>query len=148
MRQRRWSSQWVVGGLALGLVALAAMGSASASPQRSRASVARQIAASTLGHDLRVGLHAVRGTAGGATVYVSASEFSGGAWKPLGRVRVGARNSWLWPVVTGIGAICQLSTSDVDPYPIEVRLLVSSSIGCSPATYNFHVDKYDELVAG
>jgi hypothetical protein len=31
---------------------------------------------------------------------------------------------------------------------MEVRLLVSPSIGCSDATYNFHVDKYGNLVPG
>jgi len=31
---------------------------------------------------------------------------------------------------------------------MEVRLLVSPSIGCSVATYNFHIDKYGAVVAG
>ena len=50
--------------------------------------------------------------------------------------------------MTGEGAICRFSTSDLSPYPIEVRLLVSDSIGCSGATYNFHLDKYGTLVSG
>ena len=31
-------------------------------------------------------------------------------------------------------------------YPIQVGLLVDDSIGCSAATYNFHLDKCGTLV--
>ena len=61
---------------------------------------------------------------------------------------VGERGGWFWYVVTGPGAVCLFSTSDRDPYPIEVRLLVSQSLGCSAVTYNFHQDKYGRLAAG
>lgn len=66
----------------------------------------------------------------------------------IGRQTVGQSHAWFWDVVTGEDAICQFSTSDLSPYPIQVRLLVSDSVGCSAATYNFHVDKYGALVPG
>jgi hypothetical protein len=129
-------------------LAVLGMGSAYATTHAASAGDTKQIATATLDHDIRVTLRAVHGSDDSATVFVSLSEFAGGAWKSLGRQPVGDRNGWLWPVVTDTGAICRFSTSDVEPYPIEVRLLLSPSIGCSPATYNFHVDKYDELVQG
>jgi hypothetical protein len=129
-------------------VAIVMAGSAYTSSHAASATTTKEIATARLDHDIRVTLRAVRGTDGSATVYVSLAEFVDGAWKSRGRQPVGEQNAWLWPVVTDIGSICRFSTSDVDPYPIEVRLLVSPSIGCSPSTYNFHVDKYDELVQG
>ena len=134
--------------VALALALLAIVGSTFASSRASAADTTKQIATATLGHDFRVTLQAVQGSGGGATISVAAFEFIDGAWKSLGRQTVGDPNGWLWPVVTDGGAICRFATSDVDPYPIEVRLLLSPSIGCSPATYNFHVDTYDELVPG
>jgi hypothetical protein len=112
-----------------------------------------QIAVTTLGKDFRTTLTAVRGSGSGggtpvATVRVAAYERSAGKWKLIGRQLVGQRNAWFWNVVTGKGAICRFSTSGQSPYPIEVRLLVSDSIGCSAATYNFHIDKYGTLVPG
>jgi hypothetical protein len=133
--------------LALGLMLLA-VSAASASSHAATLSDSKQIASATLNQDIRIILRAVKGSGGSATVYVFLSEFSGGAWNSLGRQPVGDPNGWLWPVVTDVGAICRFSTSNVDPYPIEVRLLISTSIGCSPATYNFHVDKYDQLSPG
>jgi hypothetical protein len=50
--------------------------------------------------------------------------------------------------VTSDDGICLFSTSDLSPYPIQVRLLVDDSIGCSAATDNFHIDKYGALVPG
>jgi hypothetical protein len=72
----------------------------------------------------------------------------GSEWKSLGRLTVGDRNGWFWNVVAGPGGICRLSTSDIDPYPIELRPLVSASLGCSPVNYNFHVDEYGALAPG
>jgi hypothetical protein len=109
------------------------------------------IALSSLGGDLRVALTATEGPDGGgappATVRISAYQRKEGSWHRIGRLTVGAPNGWFWNVVTGGHAICQFSTSDVRPYPMEVRLLVSPSIGCSDVTYNFHVE-YGVLVPG
>src|SRR5207253_3250816 len=88
----------------------------------------KRIAASTLGIDFRTVLTAIRGSGGGglpsATVKISAYERSGGQWKLVGTQIVGGPNSWFWNVVAGPGSVCRFSTSDRDPYPIEVRLLV------------------------
>jgi len=125
---------------------------AHASPQHASSTATAQIAVTTLGTDFRTTLTAVRGSGGGgtpvATVRVAAFERSAGKWKLIGRQLVGERNSWFWNVVTGKDAICRFSASGQSPYPIEVRLLVSDSIGCSAATYNFHIDKYGALVPG
>jgi hypothetical protein len=128
------------------------MSLAHASPQRAASLATAQIAVTTLGKDFRTTLTAVRGSGGGgtpvATVRVAAYERSAGKWNLIGRQLVGQRNAWFWNVVTGKDAICRFSASGQSPYPIEVRLLVSDSIGCSAATYNFHVDKYGALVPG
>jgi hypothetical protein len=144
-----------VGGLVLSVTASSAilfpLGLAHASPNPAAATT-RQIAVSTLSQDFRATLTATRGPSGGgaaaATVSVAVYQRSAGDWKLIGRQTVGQRNSWFWNVVTGRDAVCRFSTSNVAPYPMEVRLLVSPSIGCSDATYNFHVDKYGTLVPG
>jgi hypothetical protein len=145
-----------VAGLVLAVTALAALllprEQANASSAATGGTVTRQIAVSTLGQDFRATLTAVRGPsksgAAAATVTVAAYKRSAGEWKLIGRQTVGANNAWLWNVVTGGDAICRFTASDVSPYPIEVRLLVSSSIGCSVATYNYHIDKHGAFVAG
>jgi hypothetical protein len=147
-----------VAGPVLALTAAAATlvpsGSVQASSNSTAAATTIQIASATLGQDFRATLTAVRGPSDGgapaATVEIAAYERSDGndGWRLLGQQTVGQANNWLWNVVTGPQAICRFSTSDNSPYPIEVRLLVSSSIGCSEATYNFHVDKYGLLVGG
>jgi hypothetical protein len=128
------------------------LGLAHASAPSTAGAATKQIAVSTLGQDFRASLTAVRGPGNGgapaATVSVAVYKRSAGAWRLIGRQTVGANNAWFWNVVTGRGAICQFSASDVAPFPMQVRLLVSPSIGCSDATYNFHIDKYGTFVAG
>ena len=143
-------------GLVLAISALSAallpLGLAHASPPSTAAAATKQIAVSTLGPDFRASITAVRGPkiggAPAARVRVAVFKHSAGAWRLIGRLTVGAANAWFWNVVTGPGAICQFSTSDVAPFPMQVRLLVSPSIGCSDATYNFHIDKYGAFVPG
>jgi hypothetical protein len=143
-------------GLAVAIIASTAtllpLGLAHASPPSAAATTTKQIAVSTLGQDFRASLTALRGPADRgaptATVKVAVFKRSAGAWRLIGRLRVGATNAWFWNVVTGRGAICQFSTSNVPPYPMQVRLLVSPSIGCSDVTYNFHIDNDGAFVAG
>jgi hypothetical protein len=145
-----------VAGLVLAVTAPAAIllppGLASASPAATAATTTKQSAVSTLGQDFRATLTAIRGLsrsgAAAATVTVAAYERSAGEWKLIGRQTVGENNAWFWNVVTGAHAICQFSASAVSPYPVEVRLLVPSSLGCSVATYDYHIDKYGAFVAG
>jgi hypothetical protein len=143
-----------VAGLVLAVTAPAAillpMGLANASPASTASPATKQIAVSTLNQDLRVTLTAIRGPNDGgapaATVRIAAYQQSAGEWKLIGRHTVGQRNAWFWNVVTGPGAICGFSTSNVPPERMRVRLLVSPSIGCS-ATYKFRVAN-GALVAG
>ena len=145
-----------VAGLVLAVTAPAAvllpLGLANAPPTQAAATSTKQIAVSTLGQDFRATLTAVRGPSEGgaavATVRVAAYKRSAGEWQLIGRQTVGESNAWLWNVAAGGHATCRFSASDVSPYPLEVRLLVSPSIGCSVATYNFHIDKYGAVVAG
>jgi len=145
-----------VAGLVLAVTAPAAillpMGLAHASPASTASTTSKQIAVSTLNQDFRATLTAIRGPSQGgaptATVKIAAYKKSAGEWKLIGRQTVGQRNAWFWNVVTGPQAICRFSASDVSPDRLEVRLLVSPSIGCSVATYKFHIDKYGALVAG
>jgi hypothetical protein len=145
-----------VAGLVLAVAASAAvllpLGLAQASPTSTATTTTKQIAVSTLGQDFRATLTAVRGPSEGgapaATVRLAVYQRSAGEWKLIGRQTVGQANALFWNVVTGDDAICRFSTSDAAPYPMEVRLLVSDSVGCSAATYNFHLDKYGTLVAG
>lgn len=142
----------VVAGLLLAAaIPSAIFGSASATSDSPASVASTQIAVSTLGPDMRVTLTAVQGPTEGvptATVRVAAYRRSGGEWRFAGRQRVGDRDGWWWNVVTGSHAICRFSVSDVAPYPIEVRPLVTPSIGCSEATYNFHIDRWGKLVLG
>jgi hypothetical protein len=112
-----------------------------------------EVARTTLGQDFRATLTAIRGsgTGGGApaaTVELAVYQRLAGRWKLIGQQVVGARNAWFWYVLTGDGGICLFSTSGLSPYPIQVRPLVDDTIGCSAATYNFHLDKYGDLVSG
>ena len=128
------------------------LGLAHAAPASTAATTTKQIAVSTLGQDFRTALTAIRGPSHGgapaATVKVAVYQRSAGKWRLVGRQTIGGNDAWFWNVVTGRGAICQFSTSDVSPYAMEVRLLVSASIGCSAVTYNFHIDKYGAFVGG
>ena len=145
-----------VTGLVLAASALSAialpLGLAQASSASTTSATTKQIAMSTLSQDFQARLTAIRGPSQGgaaaATVKVAVYRRSAGHWKLIGQQTVGQGNAWFWNVVTGQDAICRFATSDVAPYPMEVRLLVSSSIGCSDATYNFHIDKYGAFVAG
>jgi hypothetical protein len=144
-------------GLALALTvtsaSLLSLGLANASATPAAGATTRQIAASTLSQDFRATLTAIRssGTGGGppaATVELAVYQRTAGKWKLTGQQVVGAPNSWFWKVVTSDGGICLFSTSSLSPYPIQVRPLVDANIGCSAVTYNFHLDKYGDLVSG
>ena len=150
-------SQSLAAGLAVAVIATSAgllpLGLAHASAKPAAGATARQIAVSTLGQDFRAALIAIRSPGEGAgapaaTVKVTVYQRPAGKWKLIGQQTVGARNAWFWNVVTRDGGICLFSTSGSSPYPIQVRLLVDDSIGCSAVTYNFHLDKYGALVPG
>ncbi len=148
--------RYVIGGLILasgGLVTtLVPVTLVDATAGSTTQTTTRQIAVATLDHDFRTTLTAIKGPSQSgaplATVEVAAYDRFGDKWKLIGRQTVGDPKGWFWNVVTGEGAICRFSASDVAPHPIEVRLLVSLSIRCSQATYNFHLDKYGNFIAG
>jgi hypothetical protein len=144
-------------GLALALTATSAsllsLGLTNASATPAAGATTRQIAVSTLGQDFRATLTAIRGSGSGsgapaATVELAVYQRTAGKWKLIGQQAVGAPNAWFWNVVTSDGGICLFSASGQSPYPIQVRPLFDDSVGCSAVTYNFHLDKYGDLVSG
>lgn len=147
----RVGKPWIAGILGLALIGSLVVSAPGHALSRSHSAMSKEIGVSSLGADFRVTLTAIRGSGGGgappATVRIGAFENSGGNWRSIGDLTVGASDSWFWYVATGGHATCLFSASDVPPNPIQVRLLESPSIGCSAVTYDFHVQD-GELVPG
>ncbi|MFH0246885.1 hypothetical protein ACG5V6_01425 [Streptomyces chitinivorans] len=101
----------------------------------SRAAEQRQIASSVLGRDLRFTLTAVRSRSDplAASVRLRVLTFEDGAWRESDRALVGEEDAWFWFPLTGRHAVCEFSTAGTDPAPVAVSLLVTPSVGCSPA---------------
>ncbi|MFP8942199.1 hypothetical protein ACLIYM_12290 [Streptomyces fenghuangensis] len=95
----------------------------------------RQIASSVLGRDLRFTLTAVRSQADplAASARLRVFTFEGGAWRESDRAPVGEADGWFWFPLTGRHAVCEFSTAGTEPAPVAVSLLVTPSVGCSPA---------------
>ena len=93
----------------------------------------QEIASSTLGHDLKVTLTAVRSTSDdlAASVQLTTYTFVDGAWQAQDLTPVGEPDSWFWFPLTGSQAVCQFSTASSGQQPIAVSLLTTPSIGCS-----------------
>ncbi|GAB7059000.1 hypothetical protein [Streptomyces mexicanus] len=134
--------------LAATAVAAGAADTAGAAPAAARTSAAaapqtRQIASSVLGEDYRFTLTAVRSAhdAYAASVRLQVYTRTGaGAWRESDRAAVGTADGWFWYPLTGKGAVCRFATSASKPAPVEVSLLVTPSVGCSP-TQRFVVDR-------
>lgn len=103
----------------------------------------RVIATAGLHGRLAVALTAHRGRDDGgtprATVTVSAWRQDGGSWRPLGRLPVGQPDAWFWSVVSGPGAVCELTLAGHPEEELRVRLLHSPSAGCSDTAFRFRV---------
>jgi hypothetical protein len=97
----------------------------------------RQIASSVLGADenVKFTLTAIRSTADPleASVRLKAFVRKDGRFVLADSIRVGAVDGWFWFPLTGRGAICEFSTASTDPAPVAVSLLITPSVGCSPA---------------
>jgi hypothetical protein len=97
----------------------------------------RHIASSVLDADenVKFTLTAIRSTADplAASVRLKAFARKDGRFVLTDSVRVGAVDSWFWFPLTGRGAICEFSTASTDPAPVTVSLLITPSVGCSPA---------------
>ncbi|MBQ0983695.1 hypothetical protein KBZ10_03985 [Streptomyces sp. F63] len=100
-----------------------------------------RIAAARLGDDRLITLTAVRSRVDrlAATVRLAIYTKARGRWIEEDRATVGERNGWFWYPLTGDGAVCEFSTSNAQLEPIEVSLLITPSIGCSPV-HRFHVE--------
>ncbi|MDF3299177.1 hypothetical protein [Streptomyces tropicalis] len=136
-------------GTAVALTALLATGLgagvAGASPARPAAHAVpaqtRQIASAVLGGDYRITLTAVRSADDeyAASVRLRVYRYTGGAWKESDRATVGGPDAWFWYPLTGGGAVCRFSTASTGRAPVEVSLLVTPSLGCSP-THHYVVE--------
>jgi hypothetical protein len=102
--------------------------------------VATKVIASTRLSDTRAVLTATRTREATATVRLTVYRRSGGGWKSTGTRRVGERRGWFWHVVTGPAAVCELALANTPQRTVAVRLAISASIGCAPATRHFHVE--------
>lgn len=102
-----------------------------------RAAETRQIASSVLDADenVKFTLTAIRSTADPleASVRLKAFVRKDGRFVLTDSIRVGAVDGWFWFPLTGRGAICEFSTASTDPAPVAVSLLITPSVGCSPA---------------
>ncbi|GAA2099676.1 hypothetical protein GCM10009801_71550 [Streptomyces albiaxialis] len=97
----------------------------------------KQIASTTLGDDYRLTLTALRDTGDpyAASVRLTVYGHSTGAWKETDRVTIGEVGGWFWHPLTGDAAVCRFTAGSTNPAPIEVSLLVTPSIGCSPTDH-------------
>jgi hypothetical protein len=112
------------------LTATVAFGATGASPPQRR-----QLAVATLSN-FKVVLTATRGPGSPPNATVTAAGFrrSGGRWQLISTKRIGRVNGWFWFSVD----TCSLTTTQFRSVPrthrvasINVRLLVTPSIGCS-----------------
>lgn len=110
-------------------------------PQSVTAAVPQSAIASSTAHDLRIVVSAVRtgsGSAPSATVYVTAYDKSGGVWRKLDEMRLGARNQFFWDTITDSHAVRDFTISNTDPRGGSIRLLESPALGFSP-TFHFQL---------
>ncbi|CAM5524510.1 hypothetical protein [Streptomyces atroolivaceus] len=100
-----------------------------------RATERRRIATSVLGRDLKFTLTALRSQTDplAASVRLQVFTFKNGAWRESDRAPVGEADAWFWFPLTGRHAVCKFSTAGTEPAPVAVSLLITPSIGCSPA---------------
>ncbi|WP_051723200.1 hypothetical protein [Streptomyces albus] len=119
--------------------AVGATGAADA--DRYRPHRTERIAAAVLGDDRLITLTAVRSRVDrlAATVRLAIFTKERGRWAEEDRAIVGERDGWFWFPLTGDGAVCEFSTSNAELESIEISLLITPSIGCSPV-HRFHVE--------
>ena len=98
----------------------------------------KEIATSVLGTDYKVTLTALRSTSDkyAASVRLQVFVRKGAAWKESDGIRVGKANAWFWFPLTGSHAVGEFSTASTEPAPVDVRLLITPSIGYS-GTYHY-----------
>ncbi|MFI1420819.1 hypothetical protein ACH4VX_23120 [Streptomyces sp. NPDC020731] len=101
----------------------------------------RRIATSVLDRDFTFTLTALRSRTDplAASVRLQVFTFEDGAWRESDRALVGKADSWFWFPLTGHHAVCEFSTSGTEPAAVAVSMLITPSIGCSPAE-NFRID--------
>lgn len=110
-------------------------------PAEPQAAERRRIATSVLDRDFRYTLTALRSQTdpNAASVRLQVFTFRDGAWRESDRALVGEADAWFWFPLTGRHAVCQFSTAGTEPAPVAVSLLITPSIGCSPAE-NFRIE--------
>ncbi len=160
-RVRRYDRRWLAGAAATAMTAAAAISgvavaSAGSFGRPAATTVSTGIAttapqtvriARTQLEDTRAVLTATRARGGTATVRLAVLRRAGSGWRSLGTELVGERRAWFWNVVRGPTAICDFAVANTPRRSVDVRLLVSASIGCGTATRHFHVESGD-LVPG
>ncbi|KUO14432.1 hypothetical protein AQJ91_46905 [Streptomyces dysideae] len=101
----------------------------------------RRIATPTPGRDFKFSLTALRSRTDpfAASACLQVFTVKDGALRESDRALVGDMDGWFWFPLTGRHASCQFSTASTEPEPVGISLLVTPSIGCSPAE-NFQME--------
>ena len=137
-------------GVAMAVVVTAAPMLAPSPASTSGATMASQTArvAHAQPRTTRAVVAATRTPGGTATVRLSVlGRAAGGGWRHLGTEVVGEPRGWFWHVLSGPAAVCHFALADTPRRQVDLRLLVSPSIGCDTVTRHFHV-KSGDLVRG
>lgn len=116
------------------LTTLGAAGAQATAVRGAQPAEGRQIASAVVGQDYKITLTALRSTDDEytASVRMRVYEMEGGEWTETDQAAVGERDGWFWYPLTGPRAVCEFSVAGTNPAPIEVSLLITPSIGCSP----------------
>ena len=126
--------------LAVGAVGAVGAGASSAAPPRSRVAEV-QI------HEMRAVVTATRTSNLTATVRLHVQTLRPGGRHNAGTVVVGQRRGWFWNVLRGRGAVCAFAVSGTPARTVDLRLLVTPSIGCEASTHHYRVEQ-GRLVGG
>jgi hypothetical protein len=130
-------------GLAAAIAAIAVLlgvgvsgtaGAESAAPARTRVAEA-QI------REMRAVVTATRTPDLTATVRLHVQTRRPGGWHDAGTLVVGKRQGWFWYVLRGRGAVCAFTVSGMPARTLDLRLLVTPSIGCEASTHHFRVEQ-------
>src|SRR5262249_20707751 len=113
-------------------VGAAGAGASSAAPARS------QLAEAQI-HEMRAVVTATRTSNLTATVRLHVQTLRPGGGHDAGTLVVGRRRGWFWHVLRGRGAVCAFTVSGAPARTVDLRLLVTPSIGCEASVHHYRV---------
>jgi hypothetical protein len=137
--------------LAAGLAAVLALALVLVSAPAGAAASTRTVAEATLHANTKVVVTATKASAdhGAPTATTRLAVYqrsASGDWRLLGQRVIGKAGGWFWYVLTDRGSVCAFNLREAPTLRIDVSLLYSPSIGCSPV-YHYHLHN-SQLVSG